>query len=152
MGLFWFSPGDLDLKRSPKTYLNPPWPPESTRGAKHKWLIVEDPGGPWTDRWFSVATQQQVWRLVLRLVLSQGPKAKSQGRLPSGLLPAAGPGLPWMAWLDPGQFFHRPFVADVTGVESGLGFQQHQMHFFLGYGHVLHSARNDQELAGIDAH
>src|SRR5215470_5361235 len=40
MGLFWFSPGDLDLKRSPKTYLNPPWAPESARGAKHKWLIV----------------------------------------------------------------------------------------------------------------
>src|SRR5215470_11378624 len=54
--------------------------------------------------------------------------------------------------LDPGWLLHRPFVADVPGVERGLGFQQYQVHLFLGYRHVLHSARNNQELTGIDAH
>src|SRR6267143_2605913 len=40
----------------------------------------------------------------------------------------------------------RAFIADVSRVESGLGFEQQHVCFFVGDGQVLDAARNDGEL------
>src|SRR6202030_4276788 len=52
--------------------------------------------------------------------------------------------------LEPLQFYHRPFVAHITGVESGLGLEQDNMDFVVGFWHVLDAFRDDDEFAGRD--
>jgi hypothetical protein len=41
-------------------------------------------------------------------------------------------------------------VDNVTGVEGGGGLEEHDPDFFFGDGAVLHAARDDDELAGLD--
>jgi hypothetical protein len=52
--------------------------------------------------------------------------------------------------LEPLQFYHRPLVAHITGVEGGLGLEQDNMDFVLGFGHALDAFLDDDEFAGID--
>src|SRR5262245_61028741 len=44
----------------------------------------------------------------------------------------------------------RALVAHVAGVERGGGLEQHHLRLALGHGTVLHAARHDQELAGLE--